>query len=878
VLHVSTSAARFFQQSGGPPAHKATDLVRPELRDELHAVLRRAFEDPEPHLSPFVRVAFNGKSRRTAVLAQRRLQANPAERRALVMFLDGGEVADDEPARARESTEEVQVLRENLRQAEYRFDLMRDDYYVTNEELRAANEELQSLNEEYRSTTEELETSKEELQSINEELQTVNSELKGKLEEVSRAHSDLENLMAATDVATLFLDLKGRIGRYTPQAQEIFNIKRRDLGRPIGDLTHNLVYDSLEQDVRNVLAGSIPIEREVRSREGRVFVERLRPYRTDGDGELGGVVITFIEVTAIKRVEAALRDSERKLEAELEVMRLLHRMTMAVATAGTMQDALDQVLVTTMELLGAQMGNVQLLDRGSQQLEIVAQRGFSAPFLKAFEHVGDKDQTSCGRVLQTRDTVCIEDVARDQAYAPYLVLAEEAGYRAVQSQPLIGKSGELVGVLSIHFREPRAFSERDRQMGDLVARQAADLIVSRAQQENMARLNEALGRRTSELEVSERQLSRKAAELLEQDRNKEAFLAALGHELRNPMTAIQNSLEVISGDNEQSERALLILKRQVQHMARLINDLLDITRINLGTLRIQRERVNLNQTVLAAVEPARRAAEARGLALTIDLPKDPTFVEADPERLSQMVGNLLSNALNYTDKGQITVSVSKDAAHASIAVKDTGIGVNPDHIPALFTPFQTAEPKRGGGLGMGLSLVKRLVELHGGQIEFRSDGPSSGSTVSFTLPLAQPGASAASPADFLVPAPRRILVVEDQHDVADMFAAMLQKMGQQVKVAYDGEAALEIALEQRPQIAFLDVAMPGMSGVELARRLRQTFPSPSKLTLVAFTGYGADNPLFKDNDFDHHLLKPPTMERIAALLNSLPEKQREQSK
>jgi signal transduction histidine kinase len=516
------------------------------------------------------------------------------------------------------------------------------------------------------------------------------------------------------------------------------------------------------------------------------------------------------------------------------------------------------------------LGNVQLLDFGSQQLRMVAQRGFPAPFLKAFERVGPEDQTSCGRVLRTHETVCIQDVARDEAYAPYLALAEQAGYRAVQSEPLIGKNGELVGVLSIHFRERRVSSERDRQLGQLVARQAADLIISRTQQENLARLNEALSRRTTELEFSERQLSRKAAELLEQDRNKEAFLAALGHELRNPMAAIQNGLEVISDTDKGSQRAVVIVRRQVQHMARLINDLLDVTRINLGTLRVQREPVQLNQAVLAAVEPAKRLAEAKGLDLKIDLPADSIHVEADPERVSQMLGNLLSNALNYTDRGQITVTVRKDGTRVSIAVKDTGVGVDPDHIGALFSPFQTAEPKRGGGLGMGLSLVKRLVELHGGTVEFRSAGRGLGSTVTLTLPLARPSAAAAPQTNFVMPAPRRILVVDDQGDVADMFAAMLEKFGQQVQVAYDGETALQIALEQRPQIAILDVAMPGMTGAELAQRLRKKFP-PNELTLVAFTGYGPDNPIFKENPFDHHLLKPPTMERIAALLNSLPE-------
>ncbi|MBV8361911.1 MAG: PAS domain-containing protein [Deltaproteobacteria bacterium] len=284
------------------------------MRDKLHALLRRAFEQLAPQLSPFVSVAFNGTPHRVAILAQQRPHKDGVERHALITFLDGGIAAVDQSAAEEEPANElVRSLREKLRQEEQRFESMRDDYNLTNEDLRAANEELQSLNEEYRSTTEELETSKEELQSINEELQTVNQELKLKLEEVSHANSDLENLMAATDVATLFLNLNCRISRFTPRLSEIFNVKPRDRERPISDLTHNLEYDAFEPDAHRVLFNSVPIEHEVASRDGRVFMVRMSPYRRDGDGEVGGVVVTFIDVTAIKRADTALRESERKL-------------------------------------------------------------------------------------------------------------------------------------------------------------------------------------------------------------------------------------------------------------------------------------------------------------------------------------------------------------------------------------------------------------------------------------------------------------------------------------------------------------------------------------------------------------------------------------
>ena len=247
-------------------------------------------------------------------------------------------------------------------------------------------------------------------------------------------------------------------------------------------------------------------------------------------------------------------------------------------------------------------------------------------------------------------------------------------------------------------------------------------------------------------------------------------------------------------------------------------------------------------------------------------------MDADPERVLQILDNLLSNALNYTERGSITISVRPDAAHALIAIRDTGIGINPSEIDALFNPLhQTEEGQRVGGLGLGLSLVKRLVELHGGTVELRSEGRGEGSEITFTLPLSLSAAAAITSSDELIPPFRRILLIEDQPDEAEAFRRLLEIMGQQVRVAHTGEAALEIAREQRPQVAFVDFAMPGMSGAEVAQRLRQEFSS-TELTLVALSGYPRDHAAFKDTQFDHHLLKPATVETIVALLNSIPAK------
>jgi two-component system CheB/CheR fusion protein len=280
------------------------------LRFDLRSALNRAFERDEPTLSAPISVKFNGSAHRVFLDVRPAPKEQGATQAAIVMFIEGG--AEEALGRANEATaagpaqETILRLQEELQLAQARLRETREESEAANEELRAANEELQSINEEYRSTSEELETSKEELQSINEELQTVNNELKIKLESVSRAHSDLQNFMAATDVAILFLDPTLRIKRFTPKLTELFNVTATDEGRPITDFTHQLQYGSLAEDARTVLRDLAPIEHEVKSLSGGWFMVRLRPYRTVDD-KIDGVVATFVDITQRRRAEEALR-------------------------------------------------------------------------------------------------------------------------------------------------------------------------------------------------------------------------------------------------------------------------------------------------------------------------------------------------------------------------------------------------------------------------------------------------------------------------------------------------------------------------------------------------------------------------------------------
>jgi two-component system, chemotaxis family, CheB/CheR fusion protein len=327
AVHLSQTAGRFLQLSGGPVSTDATEMVREELRFDLRTALHRAFERGEPTLSMPLAVRFNGAKHRVYLQVKPLLQENDPTRYALVLFIEGEAVDQDltESDIARRDnggpTEMVRQLQEELQLAHNRLRATREESEAANEELRAANEELQSINEEYRSTSEELETSKEELQSINEELQTVNNELKLKLESVSRAHSDLQNLMAATDVGTLFLDPSLRIKRFTPRLAELFNITVSDEGRPITDFTHQLVYGNLADHARSVLKNLTPVEHEVASHNGGWYLARIRPYRTVDD-KIDGVVATFVDITERRRAEEALRQSEARLRQEMRLVEL----------------------------------------------------------------------------------------------------------------------------------------------------------------------------------------------------------------------------------------------------------------------------------------------------------------------------------------------------------------------------------------------------------------------------------------------------------------------------------------------------------------------------------------------------------------------------
>jgi two-component system CheB/CheR fusion protein len=374
------------------------------------------------------------------------------------------------------------------------------------------------------------------------------------------------------------------------------------------------------------------------------------------------------------------------------------------------------------------------------------------------------------------------------------------------------------------------------------------------------------------------ELEVRAGELALADRRKDEFLAMLAHELRNPMAPLTMALHLLRSGAGDRHRALEIAERQAQQLARLVDDLLDASRITQGKITLHPEPALLDDVVQRAVETARPAIDARGHRVDVVLPAVPVRLLADRARLAQVLANLLDNAAKYTPPGgSITLLAERTADGVALRVRDTGAGLPPELMPNLFDLFVQGDrslARSRGGLGIGLTIVRRLVELHGGRVEAHSDGPGLGSEFVIHLPAAA-DVAAAPPSRAGAPATaapsRRILVVEDQHDAAEVLATVAESWGHEVRVAHDAVAALAIVDEWAPDIVISDLGLPRVDGYALARALRDR-PGGDVVTMIALSGYGReqDKQAAVDAGFDHHLVKPPDLTVLGDLIARAP--------
>ena len=374
--------------------------------------------------------------------------------------------------------------------------------------------------------------------------------------------------------------------------------------------------------------------------------------------------------------------------------------------------------------------------------------------------------------------------------------------------------------------------------------------------------------------------------LRDSDRRKDEFLAMLSHELRNPLATIRNSVQLLRMDpgDAMQRKVLGPLERQVGTLTRLVDDLMDVSRVTMGRVQLQRSDVPVNRVLRDAADTVRREMRDRNHSFNLDLPDSKLMINADAVRLEQVIVNLLTNAAKYTpDGGTIQLAAERDGDDAVLRVRDSGIGIEPEllpHVFALFSQGSTTLDRATGGLGIGLALVKYLVEMHGGSVTARSNGPGTGSEFIVRLPALTSGAPAvefgqAPPPGMGADAAEdslRVLVVDDNRDSADLQATLLHHNGYKVKTAYDGTDALEIALRFRPDAILLDIGLPEIDGYEVAYRVRQQ-EALKDVVLIAMTGYGQpeDRQRSEAVGFDHHLVKPAEFAELQAILASLKE-------
>jgi signal transduction histidine kinase/CheY-like chemotaxis protein len=575
------------------------------------------------------------------------------------------------------------------------------------------------------------------------------------------------------------------------------------------------------------------------------------------------------EIEARKRIEMALAAREQELREETHALEALNRLSRAVAAEVDFDSVVQLVIDETTALVGASYGAFfyNVIDEKGEKYRLHALSG--AP-RAAFEQFPSPRKTALfGPTFEGATVVRIDDVLADPRYgksAPHHGMPPgHLPVRSYLAAAVNSPSGEVLGGLFFAHPQPGMFTERAERMVTGAAAHAAAAI-------ERARLYKA-----AQTEIAERKRAEQA--LRESDRRKDEFLAILAHELRNPLAPIRYAIAIASKQHrtpEQRQWVDELVERQVGHMARLLDDLLDVSRITRGMLELRKARIDLTSPIATAIEAARPLIDGKKHALTIDLPKESVRLEADPVRLAQVFSNLLTNAAKYTDNGgRIELRAWTEGGHAVIAVRDSGIGIAPEMLPRLFTLFAQAKnalERSEGGLGIGLALVRGIVDLHGGAIEARSDGAGRGSEFIVRVPL---GAGAPAELPFLASPDAaasggerlRVVVADDNRDSAESCAAYLQVCGHEVHIAGTAREALDLVERLRPHVAVLDIGLPDFNGYTLAERVRAA-PQGTEPVLIAVTGWGQheDRQRAFAAGFDHHLTKPVSPGALEELL------------
>ncbi|MGH8480080.1 MAG: chemotaxis protein CheB [Gammaproteobacteria bacterium] len=755
--------------------------------------------------------------------------------------------ARPEPAEGADGAE-LTLLRQELASTREYLQSVIEQQDAANEELKSANEEILSSNEELQSTNEELETAKEELQSVNEELTTINEQLQvrnadlGRLndalkrseQEEKAARAYAEAILRTTRDPLVVLRADLQVNTANEAFYKTFQVAPEETqGRLIYDLG-NGQWDIPK--LRELLEHILPRDSSFNDFEvehefpaiGRRSV-RLNARRLDSAAGKPELILLAIEdITERKQGEAGLRESEERLRRNAEMFsKLVDQSPFGIYIVDSefriaqVSTGAQPVFRNVQPLIGRHFG---------EAIRIIWPEPFASEVIDIFRHTLETGEPHVAPSLtgQRHDV----DVVESYEWQIHRLTLPDGEY----------------GVACYFFDATR-------------------------------------------LRQAEEQLRRYSTDLLEADRRKNEFLAMLAHELRNPLAPIRNALEVLrltEGNGAAVQAACAMMERQLGQLVRLVDDLLDVSRISRGKIELRKERIEVASAVHYAVEAARPLCERMDHELTVTLPPQPVYLNADPTRLAQVVGNLLTNACKFTERGgRIGLTVEREPPRsppsqggaggvAVIRVRDTGIGIATEELPRIFemfTQLDTSLERSRSGLGIGLTLVKNLVEMHGGTVEVHSAGLGQGSEFMVRLPIVvetpelppEPAAHAPTPTTA-----RRILVVDDNRDSAESLTMLLNLTGYETHTAYDGLEAVEAAAAFRPDVILLDIGLPKLNGFEAARKIREQ-QSDKSLVLVALTGWGQEEDRRRSEEagFNAHMVKPVDYAALTKLLAAL---------
>ncbi len=555
---------------------------------------------------------------------------------------------------------------------------------------------------------------------------------------------------------------------------------------------------------------------------------------------------------------------------------------------------LQSILEAAISVTQAHKGNIQLFDPASDSLVIAAQHGFEKPFLDFFANVRD-ESSACGSAFQNSERVVMEDVMQSEIFAgqPALDVLLEAGVRAVQSTLLMSADGKLLGMISTHFAQPHQLEENELRMMDLLARQASDFLERKQAEAALRAVYEQESAARADAETA--------------NRSKDDFLAVVSHELRSPLTSIlgyNRMLRAKPGDLVLLKTSCDVIERNARLQLQLIEDLLDSARIASGKLRLEMELTDIHTVLADALDVVRPMAENKGITLRTKLNIKQEMIMCDAARLRQVVWNLLSNAIKFTQEGgSVELRTEQSIEQVHIIVSDTGKGIDPDFVPYLFDRFRqedSSASRRHGGLGLGLSLVKHLVELHGGEVMVASEGAGRGSTFTIMLPRAGRSAAtveeppaltaiaAAGKTDSDVANPllngmlagMRVLAVDDQQDAREMLTKFLSKTGAVVTTVSSGSEALaylsSLPAGDWPEILVCDIAMPDEDGYSVMARVRTLerklgIKLSARIPAIALTAMARsrDRLLALAAGYQMHIPKPVDPAELLLVISSL---------